>query len=122
LICNLVTTCIAIALFGDEVSPRFCFAGAILVVNFVKGREVWRQVLPLGAPWLPRRMAQLASLGVNTLLCGAFNRAYLPTAERLGIRVLTGMAGDAEEALTKFLRGHAVPGRARRRHKQTTTG
>jgi hypothetical protein len=117
-----VTTCIAIALFGDEVSPRFCFAAAVLVVNLVKGREVWRQVLPLGAPWLPRRMAQLASLGVKTLLCGAFNRAYLPTAERLGIRVFTGIAGDAETALIKFLRGHAVPGRARRRHKETTTG
>jgi hypothetical protein len=98
-----VTTCIAIALFGDEVSPRFCFAEHVLVVCLANGREVRRQVLSLGEPWLPGRLAQLAAMGVRTLLCGAFNRAFRPNAERLGIRVITGISGKAEDALASYL-------------------
>jgi predicted Fe-Mo cluster-binding NifX family protein len=110
-----VTTCIAIALFGDEVSPRFCFADRILVVNLARGQEVWRHVVSLGEPWLPQRMSQLAALGVRTLLCGAFNRAYLPAAERLGVQVVTGIRGNAEDALTLFKKGATQSPRPRRR-------
>jgi predicted Fe-Mo cluster-binding NifX family protein len=111
-----VTTCVAIALFGDEVSPRFCFAQSALVVSLVKGQEVWRRVVSLGEPSLPRRMAELSAMGIRTLLCGAFNRAYLPTAERLGIRVITGLSGNAEDALATFRRGQTVGARSRHRH------
>jgi predicted Fe-Mo cluster-binding NifX family protein len=99
-----VTTCLAIALFGDEVSPRFCYAENVLVVCLANGREQKRQVLSLGEPWLPRRLAQLSDMGVRTLLCGAFNRAFLPNAERLGIRVITGISGKAENALASYRR------------------
>jgi hypothetical protein len=110
-----VTTCVAIALFGEEVSPRFCFAEQVLVVSFVNGHEVWRNVFSLGEPWLPRRLSQLSAMGVRTLLCGAFNRAYLPNAERLGIRVVTGISGRAEDAVASFRRGQMVSPRARHR-------
>jgi predicted Fe-Mo cluster-binding NifX family protein len=109
-------TRVGIPLFGREVSPRFCFAEDILVVVVENGRESRRFVTSLGEPWLPGRIAALATLGVQTLLCGGFNRAYLPTAERLGIRVVTGISGDAEDALAKLLRGQFIPrsGRPRR--------
>jgi predicted Fe-Mo cluster-binding NifX family protein len=110
-----VTTCVAIALFGEEVSPRFCFAEQVLVVSFENGREIRRNVVGLGEPWLPRRIAHLAAMGVRTLLCGAFNRAYLPNAERLGIRVVTGISGKAEDAVASFRRGQIVSPRARHR-------
>jgi predicted Fe-Mo cluster-binding NifX family protein len=99
---SIVTRRIAIALFGDEVSPRFCFAEAVVVVDIAEGRTVGRQVVSLGEPWLARRLSQLASLGVHTLVCGAFNRAYLPAAERLGIQVITGVAGNKDEAIARF--------------------
>lgn len=102
-----MTTCIAIALFGDEVSPRFCFAEKALVISYVRGREVWRHVVSLGEPWLPCRISQLAAMGVRTLLCGAFNRAYLPSAEHLGIHVVTGLSGNAEDAVVRFRRGRS---------------
>ncbi len=110
-----VTTCVGLPLFGNEISPRFCFAETILVVQLDRGREVRRFVMSLGEPWLPGRMAGLATLGVRTLLCGGFNRAYLPTATRLGIRVITGLAGDAEDVLARFLRGQLIPGGTRPR-------
>jgi predicted Fe-Mo cluster-binding NifX family protein len=111
----VVTTCIGIPLFGTEVSPRFCFAESMLVVEVEGGRETRRFVTSLGAPWLPGRVAELASLGVRTLLCGGFNRAFLPTAERLGIQVIIGVSGDAEKALSAFLRGQIIPGNTRMR-------
>ena len=110
-----MTTCIAIPLFGDEVSPRFCYAERVLVVSFVKGREVWRHVLSLGTPWIPGRMARLASMGVRAILCGAFNRAYLPAAGRLGMQVVTGISGNAEEAVAWFRRGHVTSAHTRQR-------
>jgi hypothetical protein len=112
---SVVTTRIGIPLFGTEVSPRFCFADRLLVVEVERGRECRRFVAPLGEPWLPGRVAELASLQVRTLLCGAFNRAYLPTAERLGIRVVTGASGNAEAVLASFLRGELIPGSTRTR-------
>jgi predicted Fe-Mo cluster-binding NifX family protein len=111
----IVTTCIAVPLFGDEVSPRFCYAERVLVISFVKGREVWRQVVSLGSPWIPGRMARLSAMGVRTILCGAFNRAYLPAAGRLGMQVITGISGNAEEAVAWFRRGHLTSTRARQR-------
>jgi predicted Fe-Mo cluster-binding NifX family protein len=124
-VCNLldagakVVTRIALALFGDEVSPRFCFAQAVVVVELARGQVVRREVVSLGEPFLSRRIAQLAALGVEALLCGAFNRAYLPAAESLGIRVITGMSGNAEEALARFIRGG---GCSRRRGKGCDPG
>lgn len=87
----------------------------MLVVEVEEGRETRRFVASLGAPWLPGRVAELAQLGVRTLLCGGFNRAYLPTAERLGIQVMTGVSGDAEKILAAFLRGEIIPGNTRSR-------
>ena len=111
----VVTTCIGIPLFGTEVSPRFCFADRILVVEVEQGRETRRFVISLGEPWLPGRVSELATLGVRTLLCGGFNRTYLPTADRLGIQVITGVSGDAENVLAAFLRGQIIPGSTRMR-------
>lgn len=115
----LVNTCIGIPLFGTEVSPRFCFADRILVVAVERGRARRRFITSLGEPWLPMRVAELATLGVRMLLCGAFNRTYLPTANRLGIQVVTGVSGEAEAVLAGFLRGEIVGrtlmGRCRRR-------
>jgi predicted Fe-Mo cluster-binding NifX family protein len=117
-----VTTCLAIALFGDEVSPRFCFAENILVVCLERGREVKRQVVSLGEPWLPSRIAQLAAIGVRVLLCGAFHRAFLPSAERSGIKVITGISGKAEDALSSYLAGAIAIPRARQRRRCQSLG
>jgi predicted Fe-Mo cluster-binding NifX family protein len=112
---SIVTTCIGIPLFGSEVSPRFCFADRILVVEVERGRELRRFVISLRDPWLPGRVSELATLGVRALLCGGFNRTYLPTAEGLGIQVITGVSGDAEAALAAFLRGPISPRTTRMR-------
>ncbi|HCF60914.1 MAG TPA: hypothetical protein DFS52_23305 [Myxococcales bacterium] len=114
---------IGIPLFGDEVSPRFCFAGRMLVVTVADdGAELSRETISLGSTWFPDRLALVASRGIAVVVCGGFNAAFLPQAEQMGIRVISGVAGDAEQAFASFLAGKLVSrrrcGRATgRRHR-----
>ena len=78
----------AIATFGNEVSPRFCCAREALLVEVVDGREVDRSTLVLGESCNPDRLRILEGRGVTVLLCGGFDRRYLPEAERAGIRAV----------------------------------
>jgi len=51
-----------------------------------------------------KRLKLLAAAGVKVLLCSGFNRSFLPVAEGLGIRVVTGLTGEAEQLIDAFLR------------------
>ncbi|MGI5861024.1 MAG: NifB/NifX family molybdenum-iron cluster-binding protein [Myxococcales bacterium] len=100
---------IGIPLFDDEVSPRFCFAESMLVVTVAEdGAELSRETVSLGSTWFPDRLALVAARGIAVVVCGGFNAAFLPQAEQLGIRVISGIAGDAEQALARFLAGELV--------------
>jgi len=48
------------------------------------------------------RLKLLSDAGVRVLLCGGFNRSFLPVAEGLGIRVIAGLAGEAERLIDAF--------------------
>ena len=97
---------IGIPLFNDEVSPRFCFAERMLVVRLGEGgEELDRDTVGLGSTWFPDRLALLAARGIDVLVCGGFNAAFLPHAERMGIRVISGVSGPAEESLSAFREG-----------------
>ena len=95
---------LAIPLHGDEVAPRFCSSSEFMIAQ-LRERTVHRvsRMLIADDAW-PRRLERLAAAGVTTLLCGGFNRSYLPMAEELGIRVITGLTGQAEEIVEAFLR------------------
>lgn len=97
---------VGIPLFEDEVSPRFCFAERMLVVSLDdSGVVVGRETVGLGPAWLPDRLVLLAEERIAVLLCGSFNAAFLPQAERLGVRVVWGLSGPAEQCLERFLAG-----------------
>ncbi len=95
---------LAIPLHGDEVAPRFCSSSEFMIVELTE-RTVRRmsRLLIADDAW-PRRLENLAGAGVTTLLCGGFNRNYLPMAEGLGIQVIAGLTGRAEEIVEAFLR------------------
>ncbi len=104
---------LALPLFEDDVSPRFCGADRILVVDVEEGREIGRRVVePVPADFCDR-LVLLRDLGVRELLCGGFNRCWLPLAESLGLRVRWGLWGRAETVLQHRLEGREpspVPG------------
>jgi len=110
---------VGIPLFEDEVSPRFCFAPRMLVVTLDDaGAVAARETVDLGPAWLPGRVALLAEQKIGLLLCGGFNADFLPQAERLGVRVVCGLSGPAEQCLERLLAGElpatADPCRGRR--------
>ena len=95
---------LGVPLHGDDVAPRFCSADRFMIAE-LDGDRV-RRVRRLSVPdeaW-PERLERLSAAGVRVLLCGGFNRSFLPVAERFGIRVIFGLAGEADQLIDAFLR------------------
>lgn len=102
----------AIATFGSEVSPRFCCAREVLIVDVEDGRETARSTLTMGEACNPERLRLLGSRGVQVLLCGGFNRQFLAEAERGGVHVFWDVEGPVEDAVREVVRGrYAAPNR-----------
>lgn len=95
---------LAVPLHGDDVAPRFCSADRFLIAELYRGQILRvRQLTPPEEAW-SQRLERLSATGVKVLLCGGFNRGFLPLAEGLGIRVISGLAGEAEQLIDAFLR------------------
>jgi predicted Fe-Mo cluster-binding NifX family protein len=95
---------LAVPLHGEDVAPRFCSAHEFVIAQLDGSRvhRICRLTIPEEA-W-SRRLEHLSSAGVKVLLCGGFNRNFLPRAEALGIRVISGLAGEAERLIDAFAR------------------
>jgi predicted Fe-Mo cluster-binding NifX family protein len=118
---------LGVPLHGDDVAPRFCSADQFLIAELDRGqvRRARRLTIPEEA-W-SRRLDRLSAAGVSVLLCGGFNRSFLPHAEGLGIRVISGLAGEAERLIDAFLRDEIerhrfLPCRGRRRGRHGAAG
>ena len=95
---------LGVPLHGADVAPRFCSADRFMIAD-LDGDRV-RRVRQLSIPeeeW-SKRLERLSAAGVRVLLCGGFNRSFLPLAESFGIRVIFGLAGEAERLIDAFLR------------------
>ena len=95
---------LGVPLHGDDVAPRFCSADQVMIAELDgdRVRRVRRLSLPEEA-W-SERLERLSAAGVRVLLCGGFNRSFLPLAESFGIRVIFGLVGEAERLIDAFLR------------------
>jgi len=117
---------LAIPLFGDDVAPRFCAADEFLVVPLERdGPGTARRTSVAGASWT-ERLSRLRAMGVTVLLCGGFNRQFLPLARGVGLRVESGLAGAAADLaaayasgeLERFRLARRLRGRRRRRRRR----
>lgn len=92
---------IAIALFGDEVSPRFdCCTGLRFVSD--DGSE---ENLDLRGQTATARMSEVLKRHPSQLLCGGIRRCDLFLLLESGIQVIEGLCGDASVALDACKRG-----------------
>ena len=104
---------VALAVYGDEVSPRFCYCPDAMIVDWDGRRATRCGSVHLGSCPYPLRLERLADLSVTWLVCGSFPREHLHEAGRYGIRVSCGAAGPiptTPAALARFLvrmRGNA---------------
>ena len=95
---------LAVPLHGSEVAPRFCSAVEFMLAEVDGGHVCHVQRLTIPQEAWPRRLELLSTAGVRILLCGGFNRSFVPVAEGLGMRVISGLAGDADQLIEAFLR------------------
>lgn len=103
---------LALALFGDELSPRFCFAKLASLVDWDGKRARGIGQVQLGTLPYPVRLEVLAEQRVQWLLCGSFPRARLADAARCGITVHCGLSGQVplgNDELTNFILGLQMP-------------
>ena len=114
---------LGVPLHGDDVAPRFCSADEFMIAELDRGevRRVRRLSIP-EVTW-SQRLERLSAAGVGVLLCGGFNRSFRPSAEELGIRVISGLAGQAERLIDAFARDEIeryrfLPCRGRRRGRR----
>ena len=100
----------AIPLYGNRVSPRFGYSRAMLVVDIIDGQQAEQRILNTeqasDAEWLDR----LVGLGVDVFVCGAADAAFLEEGERLGIRVISDVAGELDQILAGLAAGDLQPG------------
>jgi predicted Fe-Mo cluster-binding NifX family protein len=99
---------VAVPLLGSEVAPRFGFADSFLIGEIEDGRVVCVDRVEALLRGFVNRLNALRGLGVDVILCGGFNRAFLPLAEDFEIGVLAGAFGDARQVLEGFARGELV--------------
>ena len=112
---------VAVALFGQEVSPRFGCTSQMLLATVGEGGVQVEGVRDLRglAPWQWPEL--LSSLGVEKVVCGGVHRQFLTEMERHGLEVIWGVIGPADEALAALHKGtlrsdgFVCPGRRRHR-------
>ena len=98
----------AVPLFGQDVAPRFGFSKDFLIVEIENEQAVsvtYKRTTTDG--WL-NRLCELRDLGVAVILCGGYNRAFIPLAEDMGLQVIAGLAGDARQIAEAFARGESM--------------
>lgn len=95
---------LAVPLHEEDVAPRFCSADRFIIAELRGGQVCRVRRLTFPEEEWSARLEHLAATGVQVLLCGGFNRRFLPLAEGLGIQVIPGLAGKAEQLIEAFVR------------------
>lgn len=95
---------IALAVWGDLISPVFDSARTILLAQVEDGKVVSTRTEPMG-PELPySRASRLSEWGTQVLICGAISTDFSRTLEVSGIEVIGFVSGNARQVLEAYLR------------------
>lgn len=101
---------IAIPIFGKNISPRFDGAQVIVLLTVEGGQVVRRE------KWRTQNLSPLALVGglrdakVDVLICGNIDSVSEEAVEEVGIKLIPWVTGEAEGAITCFLKGELAPG------------
>lgn len=103
-------TRIAIALFGNRVSPRFDCAPAFRVAETDAGKILNSEDISAEKWNVWDRIKKLSELGVETLICGGIDGFCAQQISEHGIRIYSWITGEAEDAITCLIRGQLESG------------
>lgn len=99
---------IAMAVWGDRLSPVFDSARSLLVVNIKNGRAVGERHELLGpeAPFL--RAAKLSEWGIKVLICGAISMEYAHAIDAYGIQIIPFITGEPQQVIEAYVKGTLI--------------
>ena len=101
---------IAIPTWDSRVSPVLDTASCLLVVSVDSGKEIKRRVVGIPAHQLAPRAREIASVGVEVLICGALSWPLEALLVAAGIKVMPHICGPVEDVLRAFLSGRLTDG------------
>ncbi|OPZ39031.1 MAG: hypothetical protein BWY96_00637 [Spirochaetes bacterium ADurb.BinA120] len=95
---------VAIPVFNGRVSPLLDVAASFLYADIGGGKVGDRYFVKLAENSSILRISFLKEKGVSLLICSAVSRECACAMARMGITVLPGIIGDADEVLEAFAR------------------
>ncbi len=93
---------VAVPVCRRDIAPAFWFAEGFLIAEIFFEKTVSMHLVETSAKGWVTPLEELSDRGVEIILCDAFNRSFIPFAEELGIHVITGMEGEARQAIEAF--------------------
>ena len=93
---------IAIPILGSRVSPRFDFSPEIWIIDVERGEVVGQEKLPTTHLNLSQRLEQIASNGVDQVICGGIDGFCQNQLGSGGIDIVQDVMGDAEIVFDHF--------------------
>jgi len=103
-----MTEIIAIAVWGDRISPVFDSSKSLLVLQTNANIIEERTKMELHGELPMERAHELLEARVQTLICGAISAEYEKEIAGTGIRLFSFIAGDAEHVIESYLRGESL--------------
>lgn len=96
-------TKVAIALFGDRISPHFGSSCKFLVVVAEEEKTLDSRLIDLKGTSPMQQARTLLSLGVEEVICGGIQRRFKEWLVSKGIGVVENQRGRVEEVVDKLL-------------------
>ena len=96
---------VALPVWNGRVSPVFDTARHLLILDIDAGQTVSRSEAGSDETLWPLKVRRLSGLGVQVLICGGISPGLADMIGAYGIRVVPGVAGNAEEVIKAFVSG-----------------
>jgi predicted Fe-Mo cluster-binding NifX family protein len=96
---------VALTAWDGRISPVFDTARHLQIVDVEGGLPMSRAEEPLEEGLPDRRVARLAALKVDALICGAISRPLADMVQTAGIQLVPFVAGPVEEVLRAYVNG-----------------
>lgn len=93
---------IALPIWGDKISPLLDTASRLLVLDEGGWRKSDRFEVSLVGMDLRTRCIRIQALEIQILICGAVSRLFSVMLSGLGVHVISGISGGAEEVLHAY--------------------
>ncbi len=95
---------IAITTWGNRISPVFDSANTLTIVQ-VENLKIVKQVFVAFNPqFITRIVSELHDYQIDILICGAITDIQSKSIEKSGIRLISFVAGNADQVLVSFLK------------------